>query len=323
MITELYKNIYKQEIPLPKNPLKAISSYIIVAQDRNLIIDTGFNTEECKEVFMKGIKELGIDLNKTDLLITHLHSDHSGLAAALNKEGIKVYVGKIDGKMINDMTDEAYWKKFDDYKKMFDLEKDNISFDDHPGYKYSPKELIKFVPLEEGDILKIGEYSFEIVDIPGHTPGHIGLYERKHKLFFGGDHVLDKITPNITFWGFDKDILSVYLDSLRKVYEYDIDYLFTAHRNIIRDHKRRINELLKHHENRLNEVMEIIKEQKKTVRDTAASMHWELKYNDWEEFPSPQKWFASGEAMSHLEHLVFIGKAERTEKKDVLYYKLK
>lgn len=323
MITELYKNIYRQGIPLPKNPLKEINSYIIVSEDRNLIIDTGFNTEECKEKFMQGVQELGIDLNKTDLLITHLHSDHSGLAATLNKEGIKVYTGKIDGKMINDMTDEAYWKKFDDYKKMFDLEKDHISFDDHPGYKYSPKELIEFIPLEEGDILRIGQYSLEIIDIPGHTPGHIGLYERKHKLFFGGDHVLDKITPNITFWGFDKDILSVYFNSLKKVYKYDINYLFTAHRDIIRDHKKRISELLKHHENRLNEVMEIIEEQEKTVRDTAASMHWELRYNGWEEFPSPQKWFASGEAMSHLEHLVFIGKAERTEKKGILYYKFK
>ncbi|QGU94716.1 MBL fold metallo-hydrolase [Clostridium bovifaecis] len=322
MITELYKNIYRQGIPLPKNPLKEINSYI-VSEDRNLIIDTGFNTEECKEKFMQGVQELGIDLNKTDLLITHLHSDHSGLAATLNKEGIKVYTGKIDGKMINDMTDEAYWKKFDDYKKMFDLEKDHISFDDHPGYKYSPKELIEFIPLEEGDILRIGQYSLEIIDIPGHTPGHIGLYERKHKLFFGGDHVLDKITPNITFWGFDKDILSVYFNSLKKVYKYDINYLFTAHRDIIRDHKKRISELLKHHENRLNEVMEIIEEQEKTVRDTAASMHWELRYNGWEEFPSPQKWFASGEAMSHLEHLVFIGKAERTEKKGILYYKFK
>lgn len=324
MIEKVYHNIYKNEVPLPNNPLRALNSYIILSEDRNLIIDTGFNRAECREALFNGIKELGIDLNKTDLLVTHLHADHSGLAAALNKEGVKIYAGKIDGEMINKMTLAAYWEKFKDYGKIFGLQKDNMSFDDHPGYKYCPKEPVEFVPLKEGDTLDIGDYSFEIIDIPGHTPGHIGLYEKKHKIFFCGDHVLDRITPNIAFWGFEyDDILSVYFNSLKKVYEYDIDHLFSAHRNIVKDHKKRINELLAHHEKRLNEILEIIKDDKKTVRDTAANMHWELRYDSWEDFPNPQKWFASGEAMSHLEHLVAIGKANKTSDKDVLYYELK
>lgn len=320
MAVKVYSNIYKQEIPLPKNPLRAINSYIILSEDRNLIIDTGFNTEECKNAFMEGIKELNIDLSKTDLLVTHLHSDHSGLASDLSKEGVRIYAGKIDGKMINKMIYREYWAKYEAYMKMFDLGKDNVSFEEHPGYKFSPKETIDFIPLEEGNVLKVGDYSFEVVDIPGHTPGHIGLYEREHKLFFCGDHILDKITPNITFWGFDMDILSVYFNSLKKVYQYDIKLLFTAHREIVKDHKKRINELLSHHEHRLNEVKNIIKENKMTVRDTAAKMHWELRYDKWEEFPSAQKWFASGEAMSHLEHLAYIGQAQKTEEDGILYY---
>jgi glyoxylase-like metal-dependent hydrolase (beta-lactamase superfamily II) len=321
MIKKIYHNIYSNEIPLPNNPLRAINSYIILSEDRNLIIDTGFNRDECREALFNGIKELNIDLNKTDLLVTHLHSDHSGLAAALNKEGVKIYAGKIDGGMINRMTEVEYWEKFKAYGEMFGLMKDNMTFDDHPGYRYCPKEPIEFTPLEEGDTIHIGEYSFEIIDIPGHTPGHIGLYEKKHKIFFCGDHILNKITPNIAFWGFQYgDILSVYFDSLRKVYEYDIDHLFSAHRSIVEDHKKRIDELLEHHEKRLDEIIEIIKDDKKTVRDIAADMHWDLRYDCWEDFPNPQKWFASGEAMSHLEHLVAIGRAKRTEEKGILYY---
>ncbi len=52
-------------------------------------------------------------------------------------------------------------------------------------------------------------------------------------------------------------------------------------------------------------------------------MHWDIRAKDWEDFPSPQKWFATGEAMSHLEHLVYIGKAEKIESKGILYYKMK
>lgn len=324
MIEKVYHNIYRNEIPLPNNPLRAVNSYIILSKDRNLIIDTGFNCKPCRDALFNGIRELDIDLDKTDLLVTHLHSDHSGLAAALNKEGVKIYAGKIDGSMINKMTEMKYWENLESYIKMFDLEKDEISFSDHPGEKYCPKKPIEFTPLDEGDTLDIGDYSFEIIDIPGHTPGHIGLYERSHKIFFCGDHILDRITPNIAFWGFEyEDILSVYFDSLKKVYEYDIDYLFTAHRNVVRDHKKRIDELFDHHQERLEEIMEIIKDGKMSVRDTAAKMHWSLRYDSWEDFPNPQKWFASGESMSHLEHLIAIGKAKKTSEKDILYYELK
>lgn len=323
MTKKVYPNIYMKEIPLPNNPLKALNSYIIVSEDKNLIIDTGFNRKECKEALMEGIKELNLDLNKTYLLITHLHADHSGLAAELNQRGAKVYAGEIDGEMINQMSKSSYWEVFNEYKILFDLEKDNLSFQDHPGYKYCPKEDIDFISLKEGDTLIIGDYNFEIIDIPGHTPGHIGLYERKHKLFFGGDHILDSITPNIAFWGFDEDILAVYFNSLKKIYDYNIDFLFPAHRNIIKDHKTRIKELLAHHNERLEEIKEIIQNENMTVRDVASKMHWDIRAKSWEDFPNPQKWFATGEAMSHLEHLVFIGEAEKTEIDGILYYGIK
>lgn len=323
MLKKVYPHIYQQEILLPRNPLKVLNSYLIVGEGQNLIIDTGFNSKDCEETLMQGIREAGIDLTKTSLLITHLHSDHSGLAAALQREGVRIYAGKIDGDLINGMTTREYWQKFNEYKILFDLKKDGVSFDDHPGYKYRPEEPIAYTPLQEGDRIDIGDLSFKVVDIPGHTPGHIGLYEEKYRLFFGGDHILDKITPNITFWGFEQDMLMTYFRSLQKVYEYDIDYLFTAHRNIIRDHQKRIDELYQHHQRRLQEIMEILGEGKQTVRDIAAKMHWELRYEKWEDFPNAQKWFAAGEAMSHLEHLAFIGKAERAKQDGVLYYGLK
>ncbi len=323
MIEEIYPQIFRLEIPLPNNPLRAINSYVITSGERNLIIDTGFNSEGCKQFFMQGLDEIGISLKGSDLLVTHLHSDHCGLAAAISREGACVYAGETDGRLINEMTGTQYWDKFESYKRVFDLEKDKVSFEDHPGYRYWPKEPVDFRALTEGDLIELGQYSFRVVDIPGHTPGHIGLYEENHKLFFCGDHILDRITPNIAFWGFEQDILSVYFENLRKVYAYEIDYLFTAHRNVIRDHRRRIDELLAHHNKRLAEIEDIIRHKPRTVRDTAASMHWDLKYDRWEDFPTPQKWFAAGEAMSHLEHLYLTGKAERSTVDGIIRYKLK
>lgn len=321
MVTEVYQNIYNNQIPLPKNPLRSINSYVITSENRNLIIDTGFNTVECQTELMKGLKELDIDLNKTDLLITHMHTDHSGLAHFLKKQGVQViYFSQIDGKISNQASKwDAYFQTFN--QQLGFGEEKSIKFGKEFGTRQT--EPLKFSPLFEGDKINIGDYSFEVVETPGHTPGHIGLYEKKHKLFFSGDHILDEITPNITFWGFDQDILATYFESLNKVQEYEIDYLFTSHRKIIRDHRKRISELLQHHQERLNEIMGILRDGRKTPVEIAASMHWDLSHKKWDDFPYSQKWFAAGEALSHLEHLVHIGVAERTTNVEVLHYGLK
>lgn len=323
MITKVYEDIYMIEVILPDNPLKAINSYVIKGENKSLIIDTGFNRKESVDAIFGGLEELGIDVKDTELFITHLHSDHSGMASIFEDAGVNVYASEIDGRMINEMAGIEYWENFEGFKILFDLERDGVTFSDHPGYKYCPKEPIDFTYIKEGKGIQVGKYFFEVIDIPGHTPGHVGLYERSHKLFFGGDHILDKITPNIAFWGFEENILATYFNSLAKIYTYDIEYLFSAHRNIIRDHTRRINELMFHHKERLNEIIQILKDGESTVRDVAAKMHWSIRAKDWEDFPIPQKWFAAGEAMSHLEHLYCIGKLDKDLREGKLYYKLK
>lgn len=79
MLDKIYHNIYLNKIDLPNNPLKYLNSYIITSPNRTLIIDTGFNRAECQQSFYNNIKSLDIDLTKTYVLITHLHSDHCGL----------------------------------------------------------------------------------------------------------------------------------------------------------------------------------------------------------------------------------------------------
>lgn len=320
MLTNVYPSIYQLELKLPDNPLRAINTYFIKGSVSNLIIDTGFNTEETRDALMQAMAGLDMTWENTRLLVTHLHSDHAGLAAHLGKEGMTVYAGCIDGTLLNEMTRQGYWKRFEELNILMGMQQDNISFEEHPGYKYCPKEIVDYCFLQEGDLIDLGDFQFTVLDIPGHTPGHIGLYETKKQLFFCGDHILDRITPNIAFWGFEQDILAVYLKNLDKVRLLPVDYCFTAHRNIIRDHTRRIDELKGHHVKRLSEIIEILSAGPLTVREIAAAMKWDLRIAGWELFPANQKWFAAGEALSHLEHLAATGLASKTLENGVLYY---
>ena len=91
MIDDISKDLFKIELPLPDNPLMSVNCYLIKGRDRSLLIDTGMNRKECIEEMLKDLKRINISLDRTDLFITHLHSDHIGLASKLRTETSKIY----------------------------------------------------------------------------------------------------------------------------------------------------------------------------------------------------------------------------------------
>ena len=66
MLEEIVPSLYRTEIPLPNNPLKWLNAYIVKGGDRFLIIDTGFNREECLNAMNASLRKLDVDLMKTD-----------------------------------------------------------------------------------------------------------------------------------------------------------------------------------------------------------------------------------------------------------------
>jgi len=100
MSQEILPNLYRIEVPLPGNPLKALNSYVIKTQERGLIIDTGMNREECMEAMNFALKELDVDLGKTDFFITHMHADHLGLVPALATDTSTIYLNQQDADVV-------------------------------------------------------------------------------------------------------------------------------------------------------------------------------------------------------------------------------
>jgi glyoxylase-like metal-dependent hydrolase (beta-lactamase superfamily II) len=45
--------------------------------------------------------------------------------------------------------------------------------------------------LQEGDVVAVGSFRFEVLHTPGHSPGHISLFDRRTRILFGGDLVGD------------------------------------------------------------------------------------------------------------------------------------
>ena len=79
---------------------------------------------------------------------------------------------------------------------------------------------LELVASCDGDAIEVGRYRFRVVETPGHTPGHLALYEPESRILFGGDHVLFVISPSIALFPDGADGLQAYLDSLDKVVEH-------------------------------------------------------------------------------------------------------
>jgi len=310
MCEEILPGLFRLKIPLPESPLKYLNSYVLKGPDRSLIIDTGLNRRECLEAMQDGLRTIGVDLAAADIFITHLHADHFGLVTKLATDTSHIYFSRPEKELMDS------WEGFGtmiEYAGQNGFPEDELqsALDKHPGAKYGSEWIPDMKLLEDGDGIDVGDYHFKCVATPGHTMGHICLYEPGKEILIAGDHILIDITPNIQCWSDTQNPLKHYLASLEKVYSLTVDLTLPGHRRLIRDHRARIEELKQHHADRLTEVLSILSREALNAFQVASQMTWDIDSESWDQFPVAQKWFATGEAISHLRFLEEEGKLAR------------
>lgn len=314
MIEEIIKDLYRIPVPLPRNPLKELNVYAVKGPDRSLVIDTGFRLPECRAALEAGLREAGISLDQIDIALTHLHSDHTGLAPDLIPPDGRIYISAIDRKWLEGSSRADDWESSDlrYLEEGFPRPLLKELWQANPARVLAPAEYDRYVSLHPGDTLTAGSYTLECILTPGHTPGHMCFWMEEQGVMLLGDHVLFDITPNITSWVGVEDSLGNYLQSLEVIRRYPIRIPLPGHRGVIGDLNARTIALADHHTARLNETLDVVRTNPGlTAYEIAGRMTWRIRARNWDEFPVAQKWFAVGEAMAHLDYLAGKGQVER------------
>ena len=195
-------------------------------RNRDLLIDTGLG--------VASLSSAALDLFDASVLAvaTHAHMDHVGglhefesraihvdeAEALLTAEGnLPLDVSVYDNETLSGLAAMGY-----------DISAGLLTAIPDTGFSIAEHELAATeatMILTEGDILDLGDRVLEVLHLPGHSPGSIGLHDRANKVLFSGDAIYDgPLLDDLP--GSD---VAAYIQTMEKLRTLDVEVVHGGH----------------------------------------------------------------------------------------------
>lgn len=189
--------------------------YLVDGGNEGVIIDSGGGLES--HLILENLEAEGFSPTFVrKILLTHAHADHCGGAAYLAEHcGAKLYAGACAAGFLNQNDLDAMSVSA------------AIESGVYPrGYSFPRMNV---VPLQDGETVTVGDLHLQVLDLPGHSDGHVGFYMEYEgkRILFSGDLVFGKAKISLQkTWDCR---LQPYFESLHRVHDMKIDALLTGH----------------------------------------------------------------------------------------------
>ncbi|MBI4333663.1 MAG: MBL fold metallo-hydrolase [Chloroflexi bacterium] len=315
---QVIPGIHHIAIALPGFALRGINVYLVRRDDGWLLIDCGWNTPEAAAGLKKGLQELNVAYGDIrQIIVTHIHPDHFGMVGRLKElSGCSFAMYEDEAKLI----DSRYVHL---HKLLVDIEnflvRNGAPPEEAASLRNASLPVLKHVVpvqpdifLHDGDTVRAGSFDFKVLWTPGHSPGHICLYEASHGLLLAGDQVLSHLTPNISLHAQQAgNPLKDYLESLLSLDQLDISRVLPGHGVIFSDFHKRIEELVLHHDQRNEEILGVLDGEPRTGYEIAPRIKWATGGASFQQLPPLDRRLAVLETLSHLEYVCSMGLAQK------------
>ena len=224
-----------------RRPSYLTCSYLVRTPRGTVLVDAGMDST-ASDIY-RGLAAMDARPSSiTSVLLTHWHNDHAAGARAIQDEtDVPAYchrdevpqLTRVTARMgllgtISEMIPE--WGLFVLFKGLLG--------------EATPRAVLDPQVVEHGNI--IDEY-FEVVETPGHTPGHLSFYYKPERILFAGD-ALAVVDTDVHFMAraVTPDVAQA-RDSMRRCLTMDVEVLCPGHQTPLKDNVRQKCEHMLNH----------------------------------------------------------------------------
>jgi glyoxylase-like metal-dependent hydrolase (beta-lactamase superfamily II) len=311
-VEELAGDLWSIPVPIPNNPLRYVNSYAFATGGRLVLLDTGWPVDTAWDALVAGLESIGASpADVQGVLVSHMHLDHSGLAGRLrDASGAWVAMHPADRALVANpnLRDpaRAAARELALLRQLGATAEEAAEALGSPSYSVFTSMALPDRTLTDGDVADVPGWRLRAVHTPGHTPGHLCFVDELSQRMFAGDHILPRITPNISIQAVERvNPLADYLVSLAKVRDLPVDEVLPAHEWRFRGLAERADDIAAHHERRLAELLAAIAAHPDaTSWDLAGRLTWS---RSWDQYSGRMRISAVTETAAHVLELVARG----------------
>lgn len=308
-LTEVANDVFELRLPIPFED-GLVNVFLFKHGEDADLLDCGMNSEESVEMIRRGTRQLGARRLRK-LVVTHIHPDHYGAAGTLAGEGrADLYMHRLEVPLVHPryVELEQLVEEVRRYLLINGLPPDEAEVLSNSQRALS--QLVKpadpTVQLDGAEEVAMGRHTMHVEWTPGHSPGHVCLFEKESGLLFAGDHILPELSPNIGLHPQSTpDPLHDYLEGLRRMAALGPRQVLPAHGRPFATIASRVEALTRHHRRRFDQILEIVDQDEKSGWQVALEL-WGPRENLYE------KRLALQEGLAHLQALAVEGRVVKS-----------
>jgi glyoxylase-like metal-dependent hydrolase (beta-lactamase superfamily II) len=327
-VTEVADGVHRMALPLGIHGVPTVSAYLLHGDHGDTLVDCGIAAgldggdpgPDGTVAVAAALTAAGSALERLErLVVTHAHIDHFGLAGEV--------VRRSGGELWMHRRTDLDLAKYDEPDEAVDRRA--LMLADHglfgPELTESSEGLRDWLPvmpsvgrpsrlLDGGERFPAGGRTWEVVHTPGHSPGHVCLWNAEERLLCSGDHLLQVVSPPVTFErGFEPDPLGSYLKSLDRVRDLAPELVLPGHGTPFRDGARRAEAIAAGKRRRLTQVRELVESRPQSVTELTVELFGDTRLT------GAQRHFVTAEILAYLAYHEARRVLRRTRRPDGVF----